>query len=48
MYKKLKAVTNDYTALKDNCKKIFNERFKAEIMTERTEKLYDEVLRKGV
>ena len=48
MYKKLKAVTNDYAELKENCIKIFNERFKAEIMTEKTEKLYEELLRRSV
>jgi len=48
MYKKLKAVTKDYTALKENCKKIFDERFKAEIMTERIENVYEELMRKDV
>jgi len=44
MYEKLKAVTSDYNTLKENCIKIFNERFKAEIMTAKIEKLYEELM----
>ena len=44
MYEKLKKVINEGNALKENCKKIFNERFKAEIMTSKIEKLYEELL----
>lgn len=44
MYEKLKAVTSHYNTLKENCIKIFNERFRAEIMTEKIEKLYEELM----
>ena len=44
MYEKLKLVLNEGDKLKDNCKKIFDERFRAEIMTSKIEKLYEELL----
>lgn len=48
MYEKLKMLTDEKNAevIKENCKKIFNERFKAEIMTRGIEKLYFELAEK--
>lgn len=43
MYKKLKLVAEDNGSLKENCKRIFEERFRAEIMTLKIEKLYEEL-----
>ena len=48
MYEKLKLLTDKENAekIKENCKRIFDERFRAEIMTHKTEKLYFELAEK--
>lgn len=44
MYEKLKLISSGAEKMRDNCKRVFNERFRAEIMTQKTEKIYEELI----
>ena len=46
MYKKLRLVAKESGSLAESCKRLFEERFRAEIMTEKIEKLYAELAEK--